>query len=394
MRYMKTIFCSLIALTSFSAGFGANPLSAQSLRRNPLEAIAGAVTQQAATDSSLTNAKAYSEFAKATGDMAESLEKVLDLDMKMFRAYWQKKQERLAIDRKLVEQRIENRKLGEVQRRAQIAQQWESLFANPEANRIAALNGKALNFMLEQLAAHTTLSYTPDLPSGVALIEDESFRPSTDCIEAIRVTIPSSMGGNVSMKLTDPIPLDLSWWPTLLMANEFNEHRTRLNQLRTGLADAVRAGREFSYEEITEIETAMVGLTSAFFRKYPPNQRNGLSNREYHKIFQSEDYLRQLDQDVNRVAIAGTASAFQGDVFHPDRDSTHLGNLLHYMLRNNLRFAPARPSEETHYFTLTNMAKRFCSLADVSPDQQWVESAQIDLDLQLDQVPKVETVNK
>jgi len=394
MRFMKTIFGPVVLLTVWSTGLIATTLRAQTVRRNPLELVAGAVDQQASANSNLTNAKAFNEFAKATGQMAESLEQVVDLDMKTFRAYWQKKQERLAIDRKLVEQKIENRTLSEARRRAQVAQRWDALYANPASYMISAHNGEALNFMLEQLAVHTTLAYSPDLPSGVALTVAENYRPSSQCIEAIRVTVPSSIGGNVSMKLTEPIPLDLSWWPHLLMGAEFDEHRTLLTQLRIGLAGAVRDKRAFSHAEVTEIETAMAALTSAFFRQYPPTQRKGLSSREYHKIFQAEDYLRQLDQDVSRVVFAGTSAAFQGDAFRLDRDGTHLGALLHYMLKNNLRFAPARPAEEPHYVTLTHMAKGFCTLADVSPDKQWIEASQIDVNLQLDQVPKVDELEK
>lgn len=369
--------------------------SGQSPRVAPRDSAIAAVKAQAelmraSADAGLQNAKTFTEFAKGVGVLSESLQKKSDLEMKEFRTYWQKKRERLSIDRSMLEQRIENRRLGEVRRRAKEAFRWESLYNNPRSWRIAELNGNALNLMLDQLAVHSSLAYSAEITAGGPLPNAEQFRLSTPLIEAIRVRVPSARGGTASVKLTEPLPIDLSWCPTLLRDEAFDRERDAISDLRGMLAGAALRGEPLSLRQLEEMEEKLAALTSAFFRKYPPNGRKGLDTKRYQLIFQAEDFLRQLDLNLMQIAINGSPNALGGEPFRVERDGQDLASLCHFMLANSLRFDPPNPTDERHYRTLTGMTKALCELIEISPDKEWIEAAQIDLDLSLgDSVPKV-----
>lgn len=379
----------------FSCGMPTDA-TGQTPRSDARDSIVGSVAEQAEmvraqADSTRQRAHAFREFAKGIGDLSDSLEKSVDLDMKQFRGYWQKKRERLAVDRSLLEKRIENQRLVEVRRRGKIAFQWERMYRFPSAWRNATLNGNALNLMLDQIGVHTSLTYSPELSQGGGLPEENRFRLPSAVIDAIRVRVPSSRGGTASIKLTDPVPLDVSWWPTLLRDEDFKHERSDLTDMRSELAKLALANDDLSTRQLDEMEEKLAALTSAFFRKYPPSKRKGLETKRYQLIFQAEDFLRQLDLNLMQIAVTGTLSSFGGDPFRLERDGKDLATLYHYMLSNSLRFDAPRPADERHYLMLTNMTKEFCEVLAISPDKEWIESAQIDLDFSLgDDVPKAE----
>lgn len=383
-----------ILLNPAYAAWGQRP------RAVPRDAIAGSVSSQASVirasgDTNLQNARAFHEFAKGVGELSEALQKKSDLEMKEFRTYWQKKRERLTVDRSILEKRMEDMRLGEVRRRAAIANQWENLYRNPGAWRIAALNGSALNLMLEQLGVHTSLAYSPELTSGGELPHADRFRVPVAMLEAIRVRVPSARGGTASVKLTDQLPIDLTWWPTLLRDDAFKHERAMLTELRESLEEFARTGEELNVDQLETMESRLATLTTAFFKKYPPSSRKGLDTKQYQLIFQAEDFLRQLDSDLMQIALQGSLTAFGIEPFRTERDGTDLASLYHYLLSNSLRFDAPHPTAEKHYAALTNGTKEFCELTGVSPGTDWIEAAQIDLDLSLgDRVPEVKPFRK
>jgi hypothetical protein len=106
-------------------------------------------------------------------------------------------------------------KLREVKRRAAILAQWESLF-NQERMQIAKLKGTPHNLMLALLNERTEISYSSSLPSGVQLVGTNTYKLDDDVLDAIRVSSPTLSGKRMTFALTDPVAIDLSWWPTLL----------------------------------------------------------------------------------------------------------------------------------------------------------------------------------
>lgn len=141
-------------------------------------------------------------------------------NMEIFRSYWQKKAERKDEDRKAVEQKLENRQLLEVERRSALTAQWDSLF-KPERMQIAKLKGTPQNLMLALLSERTEISYSQSLPSGVNLKDTSAFTLNSDILNAIRVSSPTLSGPRMTFALTDPMPIDMTWLPTLLRHEDF-----------------------------------------------------------------------------------------------------------------------------------------------------------------------------
>ena len=357
------------------------------LREAPLGQIENVARAQAELleaegQKKLLEAKSVAELSKIGNEFSQKLLEV-EVDMAVFRWYWKKKSERKQEDRKAVEQEIENRQLYEIQRRAKLMAQYDSIF-KPERMQLAKLKGTPQNLMLALLNERTEIAYSSGLPSGMELKDPTEFALTQEVIDSIRVSSPTISGRRMTASLANPVAIDLSWWPTLLMHEDFATQRRQVEMVREQLADSVKKGTKLEASVSDELEESLSLLASAFYRKYPPGDRQGYTNRQYLLIFQSEDFLRRLDQEVSAVVLNGSASLVQGKSFDLQMDAQNIGTLVRWMLINNLRFEPPHPADAAQYAILFERMKAFCIACDLSVDMDWVQEASKNLDLEVE----------
>lgn len=99
-------------------------------------------------------------------------------------------------------------------------------------------------------------------------------------------------------------------------------------QIRQHLAASANKGDDLEQPIMDKLENELSKMTTAFYRKYPPGQRKGLTNRQFHLFFQAEDFLRRLDRDVTALALNGSASPFHSQAFNRTVDGENVGALV------------------------------------------------------------------
>jgi hypothetical protein len=381
---------AFVVCAPYVNAYGQNQLDRQrqkQIREAPLDQISEVARAQAAVlvaegEKKVQEALAMKELAAIGNEFTEKLQEV-EVDMKVFRWYWQKKAERKAEDRRAVEKLIENRQLVEIERRAVLVQQYDSIF-KPERMQIAKLKGTPQNLMLALINEKTDISYSYSIPSSIAKKDSKQFELSDDVIDAIRVSSPTLSGKRMTFSLTDPIAIDLTWWPTLLRHEDFAVERGQINQMRQQLADTVTKDTGLDPAITDSLEKSLITMSTKFYRKYPPGQRGGNTNRQLHLIFQSEDFLRRVDQELSAVVLNGSASPIHHKPFNRMVDGENVGALVRWMLTNNLRFERPTPTNAGQYAVLFEAMKAFCVACELDISFEWIEEASKDLDLEVD----------
>ncbi|QEG39263.1 hypothetical protein [Roseimaritima ulvae] len=390
--YRVLVFALLIALLVEPAAAQDNQQPEDRpapIRRSPTAAIRDSVQQQtrmlsadAQRRKDLEDTRAhYTDFwgiGRSAPFLKQNFEsRQIDLDLKKMRAYWQKKQERNVALWQQLENKIENNRKPELERRARALAVWERAFADPRSRAIAVQNGSLFNFFLRQIDVHSGLSSSGELPPQLTA-DLPTFDDSM--INGIRIEIRAA-GGPIAVSLTNPLPDVLSTYPYLLLDPAFKSQRERVVELAK-VVMGPHADAEAQYLAAEAYSEAFQELSETFYRRYPPSARKSVSRTQWYRLNDVDNYLASLDQTVSNAAnggVGGVRRPIYTDIYPPDE--RNLATLCQFMLRNGIRFAKPAPQTEFVYDRLFPQFRNFMMQLEVAPDQQWMESALINVDL-------------
>ncbi|MBW3541271.1 MAG: hypothetical protein KY476_13470 [Planctomycetes bacterium] len=227
---------------------------------------------------------------------------------------------------------------------------WERLKNFPELNGPGIENGSALNFLLHRLSA-TFLAVKFDNPGddkNRQAIADQ-LRLSPEMLHNLRLRQHRTGGQHHIFRADEGIALAVDWWPYALREDEFAAHRRRFHRARERVSAEAAAG-DISNEAIREFDQALADMKEAFDRSY--SRRNRHSDRHGSRMNTWQHYrtaslfLSSLSGEILRLQTTGSTQAFDGSLKFTGHD---LVELITYMSRNGLDFAPAQPGEEHSY---------------------------------------------
>jgi hypothetical protein len=337
---------------------------------NPVIVISRSVTAQG--DMIRAQGESYEAFqqgnlnyARARRELAEAVDKDLDNWLKYVRTYFDRRVERERRKMELFEITEERKDLYAVQRENGRRRLMQTMMNDPELTGASIEQGGAMNKMLAQFY-NTPIAYGIELGPTLEHELGNRLDLTPEILSAIRIQTSNSGGGVSQFKLNQSMSLDLSWWPDLLRSKEFDDYRTAVELQRERMQGFVGARVMVPVEIMDSMENAISELMRSFYKKNPPGSRKGMPPEFVRKYIRAEDFLTQLDRDMQRIRDTGQASAIgSAQPFDPVGNGKDLPSLLSWMIRSGLTFAPATPGDESIYRTVfTQMRELYIHVAE------------------------------
>ncbi len=234
--------------------------------------------------------------------------------------------------------------------------------------------GKPESVMNELLVG---FSNTP-IGYGVGLEEYFATNPShsnwdlsPEMFESLRVKSPKNKGGQLEFSLSDPVPLQLDWWPPVFREQLFQAAIRNVEAKRDQLMALSERNPQLPIEAINAFDDAMAQLSVEFYSVFPPPWQNMPTERVL-ELIAAERHLIQVSREVEAIRDRGTLNAMtRGQYFDPLRDGENAATLIAWMTRTGMQFASPRPGHEDAYATLMGQMKEmFVIFGDPLPDPE------------------------
>ena len=250
-------------------------------------------------------------------------------------------------------------------KRIQNSKQWERLKNSPELSGPEIENGKALNFLLTRLST-TMLAYkfslaeTPDDPELV-----RQLKLSPNMLGRIQLSQRRTNGDNFVFTANEGIALQVDWWPYTLRHQTFASHRSDFEDARAKVISEA-TGRSISNKTIDDVDKALKDLKVEYLSFYGKGKSTsriyGSRMQTWQHVHTGKVFLTSLTGEVNRLKVTGKTDAFDGSLKF---EGENLIDLLTYMARNGLVFAPPeKGNESTCYDVFAMMRDVFRTVAD------------------------------
>ncbi|MCM2371842.1 hypothetical protein [Aporhodopirellula aestuarii] len=228
------------------------------------------------------------------------------------------------------------------------------IYSNP---RYAGKPDRVMNELLLGFA-NTPIGY------GVGLEEYFASNPShsrwdlsPEMFESLRVRSPRNNGGQLEFSLSDPVPLQLDWWPPVFREQIFQEVISDVEANRDHLMALSEQNPQLPIDAINAFDDALAQVSQAFYGYFPPPWRNMATERVL-ELIAAERHLIQVSREVEAIRDRGTLNAMtRGQYFDPLSDGENAATLIAWMTRNGMEFAPPRPGHEDAYATLMGQLK-------------------------------------
>ncbi len=295
---------------------------------------------RASGDASVNYARAREIRARAVrAEIANSVEYV--------RAHWEKKTIYEAEKMKRYVSPLERKRIRD-------SKTWSRLRDHPELNTAAIIKGTALNFLLDRLAG-SVLAYDLSLGNSQPteeLAENEHLSLSPVVLNALQLQQDLPNGQQLVFRANDGRALNVDWWPYALRDEDISDLRDKIQQLRKK-AVVESQGGTISNLVLKDLMQALEDLDDAFRKKYNRVRRQNSMAAFAHYI-RGRRFIQSLAGEIARLQAVGKASAFDGSLkFRGD----NLIQLLSFMVRNGLEFAPAQPGDEGAYYTVFQLMR-------------------------------------
>jgi hypothetical protein len=285
-------------------------------------------------------------YARARKELADAVDKELDNYLKYARTYFDR---RLENEQKKMELRevYENRKDEyAIQRENGRKRLLDTLLKDPELAGPAIDRGLALNKLLERFY-NTPIAYGIHLGPSIEEALGDRMDLSPTIFNAIWV---QSSGSGSKFRLTEPMSLDVTRWPDMLRAPQYDSYRMAVETQREKLLTFAKPGKTVPVSVLNDMEVAVGNLMQAFFRANPPGARRGMPTEFVRAYLQTEEFLAGLDRDLRSIQNSGIASSLgSAKPFDPEVDGRDLPALISWMIRSGLSFAPASRGDEPVY---------------------------------------------
>ena len=302
-------------------------------------------------------------YATARGLNANAYSTELDNWKKQVRAYWDTKiiAERKRLELEHVQQISRMKYINN--RKWENSRTWERLKNHPELSDSQIRSGKALNFLLDRLAA-SALPY--EFNSGSSRFGPEALREVSLTDEWLaNITLEQ---GAIQFPANLSVAEEINHWPYLLRWDEFDDERTTFEAARRKVLEESRADGQASVDSIRELQESLLLLANAFHRSRKVKTWVH-ENIRYSQFNAVDRFLHDRDREIARLEETGDIRPFQDrDGYDPDVDGANVISLLTYMNRNGISFAPASPGQEWAYYDLFSTMRAIYLTVDESDE--------------------------
>ena len=342
-----------------NGGFGGN----DSAPRDPLADRIDAASKilKAQSDYKLAEAEYIIKIAEARKRIAEAVDVELDVWKKRVLVYFERHEENMRS--KMRRKDLYDMAADQTLRLRDTAarRRYEYLKRHPR------LSGRGthtnLNFLLDQFVG-TPIGY------GIPLEEVFTSNPRHEhwmldkrMHRQLRVRSSANNGQAIEFRLDQPTPIAFDW-PGILQSPAFNGYRTEIEKLNGQLS----AGRDDpeaaeDHHRIGErLQRVFALMSREFFRRFPNDQRKGLSTERWRSIKRSEDFLARKTVELDAFIQNPNSVMAVTQTFDPKEDGRDAGTLVAFMTRNGMRFAKPNPGDEAGYHSLYTMMMELYAL--------------------------------
>ena len=242
---------------------------------------------------------------------------------------------------------------------------WERIKNHPDLIGGSITNGKALNFLLGRLSS-SVLAYE---------FSKNSQSPGDQTIQALQLSQQTLKGLNLRQRLgnnrqiifkaTDGKPLQIDWWPYSLRDNRFKMYRKKFASLRDQAVKEAEAGT-ISKDTLASMEKTFFELSDEFRKYYNKDRRHKGGVTTWTEFKRADLFLKSLWGELNMLKSSEDISTLNAGLkFNPGQAGGNLVELLTFMSRNGLDFAPSKPKDAPAYHqTFAMMRDLYINIAD------------------------------
>jgi len=234
---------------------------------------------------------------------------------------------------------------SKINTRLQLYQEWryyESLRPRAEDVRVATLE-RELNRARRQPPVSDILAAKSlnDLLLPLKSLQSRGQRgPAVPLDEDLlrRVNVATEYGGNIALIRTGTVD-----WPSVLKRQEFNEPREKIDLVLPRALESARFRNKVDDALMRELEGA--------FRKLDELVDRAAGTLTMSQYMEARRYLNYLSDGLRALSDKNVANYLSRESGRPrySAKGKTVGDLIDYMTREGLKFAPALPGDEAAY---------------------------------------------
>ncbi|WP_436717622.1 hypothetical protein U8335_12865 [Roseiconus lacunae] len=321
---------------------------------------------------------AQKAYAEAAQEMTEALSSGIDLELKAFNAYWEKKRINNLQSWNSLEERIENARKPMVLEKARDVAVWErTIEGKLQRARPSIRSGTLLNRLVQQIDQASGLSSTYSVADSVSANLAKIDEPS---LKSLKLVV-SSISGPVSVSLSSSLPPIFQQWPYLFRDAAIRSHCYKINETAAGLLSPDVSNLQ-RYEIEQQLNRQLQEASNAFYQRFPIRPKKTRTMIESQRFHAAEQYLAELERTIASLAeqsgVGGGRPSFFAEYASDDRNAA---TLVQYMARYGVEFDKAPAGAEFVYDRLFLQLRDLANQINAAPQQDEITDPIINLDL-------------
>jgi hypothetical protein len=323
---------------------------------SPFELISSRIYAQAAIIRA--RGAAAIDYATAREIRARAVRLEIANSVERVKAYWEKRSIGEAERLKRAYNHLDSHRLRN-------NRSWERIKNHPDLIGISITNGTALNFLLNRLSGSVlAFKFSQDARNPDDNVKQQ-LQISRETLHALSLRQRLSNGRHFVFRADEGKPLDIGWWPYFLRNKEFNSHRDEFTKLREQAIAEAQDGT-INDQTLVDLNKTFLDLSDEFHQYYNKAKRHEQGMSSWSAYKRGDLFLKSLWGEIGLLQSTGDIDTLDAGLqFEPGEKGGNLLDVLLYMSRNGLEFAPAKPQDSAAYYrTFAMMRDLYINIAE------------------------------
>ena len=230
------------------------------------------------------------------------------------------------------------------------------LLNHPELNRLSAINGSSLNWIMYRLSGSVLANKFLRSESDLSLDNLPELQLSDELIGALRLRQKLADGKRIVFRANSAKP-EATRWPFALMSSGLNTERKHFERVRKEILKK----DELSIAEVQRLDRAMMKLRNRFDEVFTRSVRTRHGMKSWQEWKSANLYLKNLAGEIGRLKDTRETRLFRGNAKF---EGHNLIPLLKHMARYGLEFHPAEKRDEWAYYAVHKMLRDIYAVVD------------------------------
>ena len=293
-------------------------------------------------------ARAYSETMIARQLGAIAIREELKTSIDRVKATWEK--------RSIAEAEIMKRAYNQLKsQKVRNKKAWDRYENHPELSGSAIVKGSALNFLLHRLS-RSILAYDVSVHQ-VDLRESKELELSPATLHDLNLKQSTVTGEQLVFRADEGVSLNMDFWPYSLREEKFTASREALVAKRNLIELQLKNGKA-TMQDVDDLEKLLDRLEHSFRRDAARNNPAKGGFASFKRFQMAQAFLTGLRSEIHRVQDTGNLKTFAGEMrFDINTHGSNVVDLVRFMARYGLEFAPAAPGGEASYQQVFGMIR-------------------------------------